>query len=116
MVQPQSHGVAEISGPGRVRPQPEGQRRARRPDSEYAQCKQQMFSSRQRLKVVSSLVDAGASVQLGHTGHAPEHPSSEDAAETPPDHQLQQPGGSTSTAGEEGVHGGGGLHPTQHHS
>lgn len=63
-----------------------------------------------------SPVDPGAALQLGHAGHAAEHPSSENAAEETPQHQLQLSRRSSGSAGETGIHGVSELHAALHHS
>lgn len=61
MVQPQSNGVAEISGLGRICPEPEGQRRAWRAHSK-CMLYYWVFFLFKDLKKSSFPVDAGASV------------------------------------------------------
>lgn len=59
--------------------------------------------------------DPGASVYLWDAGHVAEHPSSENLAQAPFNHQLQQSGRSAGSAGETRVHQRQRAHAAHHH-
>lgn len=104
MDQPQSDGVAALRGPGRIRPQPEGQRRPRRADGEEDPV-QRRSEAAELTSVFVFLSGAGASLQRGGARPPAQHPSRENAAAAPPGHALPPAGRRRGAAAQTGVSG-----------